>query len=168
MTANNKTKMIADLNNKRLVVHREFAAPVEEVWEAWTEAEILDQWWAPKPWKAITKHMDFSEGGHWLICLNGPNGEQQWGKTSYDRIDPHEGYSGTYVLCDENGKINPKLPGTRLSVAFTCKGNTTVVVVESIYLSEVELEKVIAVGVPDGMASAFTNLDKMLAELLLV
>lgn len=35
--------------NKTIHVTREFAANRELVWKAWTTAELLDQWWAPKP-----------------------------------------------------------------------------------------------------------------------
>ena len=38
-------------------VKREFNASLANVWSAWTEPEILDQWWAPAPWKSKTKRM---------------------------------------------------------------------------------------------------------------
>ena len=52
-----------DKENNRVNVVREFSAPVGKVWAAWTQQELLDQWWAPRPWKARTKSMDFREGG---------------------------------------------------------------------------------------------------------
>jgi len=63
-----------DLKTNKLTVIRSFDAPLELVWQAWTESEILDQWWAPKPYRAETKTMDFSEGGRWLYCMVGPTG----------------------------------------------------------------------------------------------
>jgi uncharacterized protein YndB with AHSA1/START domain len=50
-----ETVFSKDLQNKKLTVVREFDAPLERVWEAWTKSEILDQWWAPKPYKTETK-----------------------------------------------------------------------------------------------------------------
>ncbi|MDZ7624970.1 MAG: SRPBCC domain-containing protein [Ignavibacteriaceae bacterium] len=61
---------IVDKQNNKVKVTREFAAPLSKVWAAWTQSELLDQWWAPKPWKAKTKEMEFKEGGHWLY-VNG-------------------------------------------------------------------------------------------------
>ena len=58
----NQTKIAKDLPNKRITVTRNFEAPLEQVWKALTEKDLLDQWWAPKPWKAKTKSMDFREG----------------------------------------------------------------------------------------------------------
>jgi uncharacterized protein YndB with AHSA1/START domain len=49
------------------IIHitREFAADLDLVWDAFTKAEILDLWFAPQPWRAKTKEMDFREGGRW-------------------------------------------------------------------------------------------------------
>ena len=62
----NDTMISKDLAGKRLQISRAFNAPVEKVWRAWTDRVILDTWWAPKPWKAETKTLDFRAGGTWL------------------------------------------------------------------------------------------------------
>ena len=78
MNHNNQTTITKDLANKKIIVTREFDAPIEDVWKAWTERNILDEWWAPKPWKARTKSMEFKPGGRWLYAMVGPNGEEHW------------------------------------------------------------------------------------------
>ena len=70
----NQTTISKDAAARQLTVVREFQAPVEQVWKAWTEPSLLDEWWAPRPWKAITKRMDFQPGGTWLYVMAGPNG----------------------------------------------------------------------------------------------
>jgi len=64
MKSNLFVNFSVDKENKVINVERAFAAPISKVWSAWTEREILDQWWAPKPWKAKTKSLDFSVGGY--------------------------------------------------------------------------------------------------------
>ena len=54
-TQEKQTIITKDLANKKLFVIREFEGTPEQVWEAWTESELLDKWWAPKPWKAKQK-----------------------------------------------------------------------------------------------------------------
>ena len=66
-----------DKANKKINVERAFAAPLKKAWAAWTQAELLDQWWAPKPWKAQTKSMDFKVGGRWIYSMTGPDGTKQ-------------------------------------------------------------------------------------------
>ena len=58
-----------DIKNKRMYITREFAAPIANVWQAWTDSKLLDQWWAPRPFRAETKRMDFREGGQWLYAM---------------------------------------------------------------------------------------------------
>ena len=55
MTTNLAFDFSIDRENKTIKVKREFAAELPLVWDAYTKSEILDQWWAPKPWKARTK-----------------------------------------------------------------------------------------------------------------
>ena len=59
----NKTHVIKDLKEKLILVSREFNAPIELVWRAFTESELLEEWWAPQPWRAETKSMNFKVGG---------------------------------------------------------------------------------------------------------
>jgi uncharacterized protein YndB with AHSA1/START domain len=61
-----QTSVIKDFKEKSILVSREFNAPLETVWKAFTESELVEKWWAPKPWRAETKKMDFSNGGHWI------------------------------------------------------------------------------------------------------
>ena len=46
----------ADSTGKKIHIVREFNAPVEKIWKAWTDPEILDKWWGPKPSKIETVH----------------------------------------------------------------------------------------------------------------
>ena len=52
-----------------IYVKREFDAGLPLVWQAWTTAELLDQWWAPLPYKNKTKLMDFRNGGVWHYSI---------------------------------------------------------------------------------------------------
>ena len=63
MENQNKTQISKDFKEKSILVSRRFNAPLANVWRAYTESELLAQWWAPLPWKAETKVMDFNVGG---------------------------------------------------------------------------------------------------------
>src|ERR1700761_5136271 len=83
-----EAKITQDLPGKKVIVTREFNAPPEKVWRAFTEHKILDQWWAPNPFKLETKTLDFKPGGIWHFCMLTPTGERYWWRVSYDAIDP--------------------------------------------------------------------------------
>ena len=73
MTATLLFDFIVNKENNTINIEREFAAGLDLVWDAWTKPEILDQWWAPQPFRTKTKSMDFREGGSWHYAMIGPD-----------------------------------------------------------------------------------------------
>lgn len=96
--------------NNTIVIKREFAANLELVWQAWTTAELLDQWWGPKPYRSETKTMEFRVGGFRLYAMVSPEGEKHWAREDYQQIVQHKNFSSIDSFCDENGNENPDLP----------------------------------------------------------
>lgn len=160
-----KTVYTKDLTNNKLFVKREFAASLDKVWEAWTNPEILDQWWAPKPWKAVTKIMDFKEGGAWLYYMLGPDGEKNWCKADYKKIEHLKSYEGLDYFCDENGNESNELPSMFWKVNFSPSENGTIVEVEITYPRKDDLEKIVEMGFEAGFRMAHENLDELLLNL---
>ncbi|PRD47561.1 SRPBCC domain-containing protein [Sphingobacterium haloxyli] len=149
-----------DKTNNQIQVERSFNAPVGLVWSAWTEAEILDQWWAPKPWTAQTKSMDFREGGHWLYAMVSPEGEKHWAKVDYIKIAQQQYFSALDGFCDENGSLNTSLPRNKWENNFQDKGDETIVNVLLSFDSLEDLEKVIEMGFKEGFTAGLENLDQ--------
>lgn len=160
MNSNLKFDFIVNKENNTVNVNREFAANLELVWEAWTNPEILDQWWAPKPYTTKTKSMDFREGGTWLYCMIGPQGEKHWCKNDYHKIEHQKNFSGLDAFCDENGTVNPNLPRTLWANTFTENSGTTTVSIIAKYKSLADLEKIIEMGFKEGFTMALENLDQ--------
>src|SRR5204863_5616632 len=89
-----KTTLTKDLDKKKLLVKREFAGTPDVVWRAWTDPKILDQWWAPKPWKAVTVSQDFKNGGRWMYYMQGPDRSRHYCVADYSNIVPQMSYEG--------------------------------------------------------------------------
>lgn len=64
-----------DLTDRELVLTRIFNAPPEKVFRAWTEPELLTQWFAPLPWTTPRAELDIRPGGANLIVMRSPEGE---------------------------------------------------------------------------------------------
>ncbi|MES1160637.1 MAG: SRPBCC domain-containing protein [Bacteroidota bacterium] len=160
---NNETVFSKDLQNKKLTVIRTFNAPLDLVWKAWTESEILDQWWAPKPYRAETKKMDFREGGYWLYCMVGPSNDHAWCRVDYITIQPKKTITSTDAFCDEQGKINQDFPVMDWRKEFTAKDNTTSVRVEVTFENEADMETIIKMGFQEGFTAGLSNLDLYLS-----
>ena len=161
---NRETIYTQDIANKKIKVVREFDAPVEQVWKAWTEPQLLDQWWAPRPWKAVTQSMDFSAGGTWRYYMQGPEGEKHYCKFDYETITPNKSYTGIDGFVDENGNDTHDLPNMRWLVSFIPSGNTTKTEIEISFESEADLNKIIEMGFKEGFAAAHANLDELLQK----
>ncbi|MBD0351379.1 MAG: SRPBCC domain-containing protein [Flavisolibacter sp.] len=164
MSQKKQTTITKDAANKQLHIEREFDAPLEQVWDAWTQPDLLDQWWAPKPWKAKTKSMDFREGGTWLYCMEGPDGSQQWCRADFRKIVRHQFFIADDAFCDENGTIDSSLPGMHWKNVFMQSDSGTLVKVEITFASEADMEKIIEMGFEEGFTAAHENLDALLTE----
>jgi uncharacterized protein YndB with AHSA1/START domain len=151
--------------NNTITVKRAFDAALPLVWDAYTKSELLDQWWAPKPWKARTKTMDFREGGHWHYAMVGPEGEEHWALANYKDIQVQKKFTGLDAFADAEGNINKELPQSRWEVVFTAEGQQTLVEILISYEDLAQLETTIQMGFKEGLAMAMEGLDELLPSL---
>ena len=154
-----------DKENNKIKVEREFAAERPLVWDAYTKPEILDQWWAPKPWKARTKSMDFREGGQWHYAMVGPAGEEHWALANYETIEPQKRFTGLDAFADSEGNVNKDMPRSKWDVTFTDKGEKTLVEFHISYDDLAQLEATIEMGFKEGLTMAMEGLDELLPTL---
>ena len=149
---------------KKIEIEREFAAPLDRVWEAWTDSSQMDKWWAPKPWQAVTKAFEFKAGGRWLYYMGGPKGEKAWSLAEYESIKPFKSFSGVDSFCDENGVKDPNAPQMHWLVEFQDLGKTTKVKSTITFATVADLKKTLEMGFKEGFTMAQTNLDALLTE----
>ncbi|CAA9527162.1 MAG: Ligand-binding SRPBCC domain protein family [uncultured Segetibacter sp.] len=160
--SNKQTTITKDAPNKKLIVVREFDAPLEEIWKAWTDKDILDKWWAPKPYKSKTKTMDFREGGVWIYSMVGPDGTASYTRADFKTIVENKSYTGDDAFCDENGNITNNYPGMHWKCEFSATDTGTKVEVEITFASEADMHKIIEMGFEVGFTAAHGNLDELL------
>lgn len=164
MSAKNETIITKDQGKKQLTVVRQFDAPLDIVWKAWTDSTYLDKWWAPKPWKARTKSMDFKPGGRWLYSMNGPQGEQHFAYMDFEKIDRQKNYVSAAGFCDESGVANQDMTTMRWNTQFEPAGNATKVTVLIGFNNEAQLEQLVEMGFKEGFTMAHANLDELLEK----
>lgn len=165
MNSNLLFDFIVDKETQTVNVKREFNADLALVWDAWTKPELLDQWWAPKPYQNKTKSMDFKEGGTWLYCMISPENEIHWCKNDYLKIELQKSYTGLDAFCDENGIISTEMPRTEWTNVFTKENDKTLVNISAKYNSLADLEMVIQMGFKEGFTMGLNQLDALLSSL---
>src|SRR5450432_2630688 len=133
-----------DKTSKTVFVNREFAGDLSLVWDAFTKQEILDQWWAPKPWTSKTKFMNFEVGGRRFYAMVSPDGQEQWSIQKFTSISPKTNFKYLNAFADKDE--NPELPGSEWDMNFSEQNGKTKVSI-SIYNESLErLEKMIEMG----------------------
>ncbi len=152
-----------DKSTKTVTIVREFAAELPKVWDAFTKAEILDQWVAPKPWTSKTKYMNFEVGGKRFYAMVSPEGHERWSIQEYTSISPKTHFKMYNAFADKDE--NPELPGSDWEYNFSEQNGITRVGI-TIYNESLErLEKMVEMGFEQGFKMSIDNLENLLATL---
>jgi uncharacterized protein YndB with AHSA1/START domain len=148
---------------KTVFITREFDAELSLVWDAFTKAEILDQWVAPKPFISKTKSMDFKVGGKRFYAMVSPEGNERWAIQRYTSITPKTNFKMYNTFADKDG--NPDPVGSDWDYTFSEENGKTTVNI-TIYNESLErLEKMIEMGFTEGFKMSMVNLENLLDTL---
>jgi uncharacterized protein YndB with AHSA1/START domain len=90
---------------KQLILQREFDAPRELVWKAWTDQKHVAQWWGPACFTNPVCEVDARPGGAILIHMHGPNGIVHPMKGTFQEVVPPERLSFLCGPLDEKGEL---------------------------------------------------------------
>jgi uncharacterized protein YndB with AHSA1/START domain len=156
-------EFIVDKETKTVSITAEFDAKRDLVWDAYTKPELLDQWWAPKPWASRTKVMEFREGGRRFYAMVSPEGDERWAVQKYTSITPKTNFKLFNAFADKDENL--ELPGSDWDLNFSEQSGKTKVSI-SIYNESLErLERMIEFGVREGTLMQLNNLEELLAKL---
>ena len=166
-----KTNLLFDFTVDKIAqtvtVNREFAADLSLVWDAFTKKEILDQWWAPKPYLSKTKVMDFKVGGRRFYAMVSPDGSERWAVQRYTSISPKTNFRFFNAFADKNENL--ELPGSDWDLSFRKndgldgqRGTIVTVIIKNESLARMEglLE-----GFTQGFKLTMESLENLLADL---
>jgi uncharacterized protein YndB with AHSA1/START domain len=161
-----KTNLLFDFTvdkaTSTVAVNREFSAKLPVVWDAFTRQEILDQWWAPKPWLSKTKHMHFEVGGRRFYAMCGPEGEEHWAIQDFVEISPKTNFKFVDAFADKDENINADFPAADWNLDFSESNGITSVKITIKLKTLSALEQMLEMGFKEG----FTMTLDYLAELL--
>jgi len=147
---------------KTVYITREFDADQSLVWDAFTKAELIDQWIAPKPMISKTKYQDFKVGGKRFYAMVSPEGQERWAIQEYTSITPKTNFKMYNAFADKDE--NPELPGSEWDNTFTEQNGITKVSI-TIYNESFERLERLLDGFTQGMKMSLSNLENLLAAL---
>lgn len=154
----------SDYDAAQVFVMRVFPCEVTTLWDFFTRAELLDQWWAPKPWKCETTSLDFKEGGRWHYAMVGPDGERHFAGAKYHEINWHRSFDWTDYFANENGEIDQNLPEVKWLLGFTGVEEGTKLTINIHFANEGEMTKLLEMGFEQGFSAALSQLAELLYQ----
>ena len=162
---NNDLLFDFSVNKESKTVHivREFNAGLELVWKAWTTAELLDQWWAPKPMVTKTKFMNFETGGRRFFAMVSPEGQERWFLQKFTSVSPKNNFKAYNTFADKDE--NPELPGSDWDHNFSEQNGITKVSITILNESRERMEKMIEMGFKEGFTMGLQQLEELLLTL---
>jgi uncharacterized protein YndB with AHSA1/START domain len=146
-----------------VLIDREFNAELSLVWDAFTKKEILDKWWAPKPYESRTKIMNFEVGGRRFYAMVSPEGNEMWSVQKYTSITPKTNFKFISTFADMNE--NPNLPGSNWDLSFSEQNGITTVSISIYNESSERMQKMIEMGFKEGFTMTLNELDNLLSTI---
>jgi uncharacterized protein YndB with AHSA1/START domain len=140
-------------SDRELLLTRVLDAPIELVWEVWTDPEHIANWWGPEGFTNTISKMDLKPGGEWDLVMHGPDGTDYKNKSVFKEVVPHKKIVYEHVS-------GPKFLAT---VQFEKQGNKTLLTWHMLFESrEVFLQTVKTFKADEGLKQ---NIEKLNAYL---
>ncbi len=166
MKPSNPVKVEAQ-NDRELVLTREFDAPVELVWRAWTEPERIAMWWGPRGFATRVEAMDLRPGGVWRYVMVGPDGKEYPACGEFREVTPMRRIITADWFDEEFEYPADDLPkGLVTTVLFDDLGDRTRVTLRVEHATPEDRAKHEKMGVVEGWSSSLDRLAEHLAERL--
>ena len=159
-----KTIYTINEETNQLIAERRFKADKHKVWTYYTTAELLDLWWGPAPYKAVTKDFEFRDGGYWHYVMQGPEGDAHYCINLYREIHPEDSFKAKDAFAHEDWTINDELPGSDWEITFTEEGGETLVRVVLTTTTTEGLKTLVEMGMKEGFNQGLNQLEELLAK----
>jgi uncharacterized protein YndB with AHSA1/START domain len=147
-----------------LVVVSQFDATPEQVWDVWEDARKLERWWGPPTFPATFNRHDFVIDGQSRYYMTGPNGEQPHGWWRIRNIEKPHRIEFDNGLAGDDGEPVPGVEPMPSSVRFEAIDGGTRMTSTTNFTDVAQMEKMIDMGMQEGMEQAVGQIDALLAS----
>lgn len=159
------TSVEKDLDALTLTVVADFAATRERLWQAYTDPRQIERFWGPVEWPATFTRHDVFVGGGSAYFMTGPDGERSAGFWEFLAVDDGKSFEVRDGFADEDGEENTTMPSMRMTFEFEDTEDGSRLVTTTHFGSLEQLEQLLGMGMDEGMRSAMSQIDEVLADL---
>ncbi|WP_088288440.1 SRPBCC domain-containing protein [Kineosporia sp. A_224] len=156
------TDVRKETENLALVLTNRFTAPVERVWQVWADPRLLERWWGPPTYPATVTDHDLTPGGDIRYFMTGPEGAKYHGFWRVTAVDAPHSLEFEDGFADDGGRPNTDMPVSRTRVTLVADdAGGTVMTLTSSYDSAEDMDKLLGMGVIEGITLALNQVDAL-------
>ena len=166
-----EVKVFKDLENRTLVLEREFHGSKHKVWKAYADKDWFEAWWGPEGWETTVKEFNFVPGGrvHYAMkCVDEAQGEWfgkvEWGLMEIVDVDKPNTFTYKDLFANEDGSVREGMPQMVVKVDLVDDTRKTNLVIQSTADSAEQIEELVKMGMVEGFSSQMNKLDELLAK----
>lgn len=159
------TSVTRDTDDLTMTVVADFPVPVERLWDAYVDPRQLERFWGPPTWPATFTRHDAAPGGRSAYTMKGPDGTTQSGYWEWLSVEPHVGFEVRDGFATPGGDPDPAMPSMRMRFAFEGTVEGSKVTTTTRFDTLADLERLLEMGMDEGLREAMTQMDAVLADL---
>lgn len=154
-----------DVDRLTLKLVAEFDAPLERVWQLWSDPRQLERWWGPPEWPATVERHELAPGGEVTYTMTGPDGQSSRGWWRVTKVDPLRAIEFTDGFGRPDGTPDPELPTTAVRVRLTERpAGGTRMELHFVFQSRERMEQLERGGAFEVFPSSVAQMDAVLAS----
>jgi uncharacterized protein YndB with AHSA1/START domain len=159
------TDVHQDAESLSLTIRVELDASLSRTWLLWEDPRQLERWWGPPTYPATFVHFELAPGGMVSYFMTGPDGDQARGWWRIRTVDAPRFLEFDNGFADGDGNPEPGAPVTSITVELRERavGGTTMTV-QTRFPSLAAMEKIIDMGLAEGMAAAIGQMEDVLGS----
>lgn len=158
------TRIHKDPEALTMTITSELDATVERAWQLWADPQQLEQWWGPPSYPATFVDHDLVPGARVTYFMTGPDGGKSSGWWQVLAVDPPHRLTLEDGFADDSGAPNEAMPSMTMVVSLTERdGGGTVMAIETRFPSLEAMERLVSMGMDEGMVAALGQIDEILA-----
>ena len=154
--------VVKDLEARTLTITARFAAPLDRIWQMWSDPRRLERWWGPPGYPATVTEHDLPPGGAVRYFMTGPGGERHHGHWRVLAVDPPRTLELEDRFADAHGQPLLDGPTAVIRVALSELDEGTRMEVVTVWDSDEAMAQMLATGTDAGLTAAVGQIDALL------
>jgi uncharacterized protein YndB with AHSA1/START domain len=142
----------------------EFAAGIDRVWQVWEDPRQLERWWGPPTWPATFTRHELAPGSRSAYFMTGADGTKARGWWLVTAVDAPNQLEFDDGFADENGEPDDSIEPVKATITLESAAGTTRMTSLTRFVSLDQLEKMVEMGMEEGMTLAMGQIDSLLRD----